>query len=82
MLRHGVQCIMQPAVRSSAAAAFRVPAGTHSQRLTCPCLARLQGFACPERKGIADFLQEVTSRRDQEVSLALCVSLQTDNRCL
>eukprot|EP00891_Asterochloris_glomerata_P005114 jgi/Astpho2/5114/Aster-06326 len=24
------------------------------------------GFACPERKGIADFLQEVTSRRDQE----------------
>ncbi|XP_020585995.1 pleiotropic drug resistance protein 2-like isoform X2 [Phalaenopsis equestris] len=24
------------------------------------------GFKCPERKGIADFLQEVTSRRDQE----------------
>lgn len=23
------------------------------------------GFACPERKGIADFLQEVTSRKDQ-----------------
>ncbi|XP_074327307.1 ABC transporter G family member 29-like [Apium graveolens] len=24
------------------------------------------GFECPERKGIADFLQEVTSRKDQE----------------
>ena len=23
------------------------------------------GFKCPERKGIADFLQEVTSRKDQ-----------------
>ncbi|KAG0492944.1 hypothetical protein HPP92_006342 [Vanilla planifolia] len=25
----------------------------------------LMGFKCPERKGIADFLQEVTSRKDQ-----------------
>ncbi len=25
------------------------------------------GFTCPERKGIADFLQEVTSRKDQKV---------------
>ncbi|XP_051142599.1 pleiotropic drug resistance protein 2-like isoform X2 [Andrographis paniculata] len=24
------------------------------------------GFACPERKGVADFLQEVTSKKDQE----------------
>ncbi|KOM30182.1 hypothetical protein LR48_Vigan967s005400 [Vigna angularis] len=24
------------------------------------------GFQCPERKGVADFLQEVTSRKDQE----------------
>ncbi|EEF33324.1 ATP-binding cassette transporter, putative [Ricinus communis] len=24
------------------------------------------GFKCPERKGVADFLQEVTSRKDQE----------------
>ncbi|KAL8166484.1 hypothetical protein V2J09_007983 [Rumex salicifolius] len=24
------------------------------------------GFKCPERKGVADYLQEVTSRRDQE----------------
>ncbi|KAL1831046.1 hypothetical protein ACET3Z_000697 [Daucus carota] len=24
------------------------------------------GFVCPERKGVADFLQEVTSRKDQE----------------
>ncbi|KAK9923257.1 hypothetical protein M0R45_031687 [Rubus argutus] len=27
------------------------------------------GFKCPERKGIADFLQEVTSRKDQEAIL-------------
>ncbi len=25
------------------------------------------GFRCPERKGVADFLQEVTSRKDQKV---------------
>ena len=25
------------------------------------------GFRCPERKGVADFLQEVTSRKDQAV---------------
>ena len=24
------------------------------------------GFRCPERKGVADFLQEVTSKKDQE----------------
>ena len=71
---------MQPAGNSPAAATFcRAPAGTHAQRLTCSCLACLQGFACPERKGIADFLQEVTSRRDQEVSTALCINLQTDS---
>lgn len=29
------------------------------------------GFACPERKGIADFLQEVTSRKDQKVQPSL-----------
>jgi hypothetical protein len=27
------------------------------------------GFQLPARKGIADFLQEVTSRKDQEVRL-------------
>ena len=27
------------------------------------------GFQCPERKGIPDFLQEVTSVNDQKVSL-------------
>ncbi len=27
------------------------------------------GFRCPERKGVADFLQEVTSRKDQQVIL-------------
>ncbi|PWA42502.1 plant PDR ABC transporter associated [Artemisia annua] len=26
----------------------------------------LMGFKCPERKGVADFLQEMTSRKDQE----------------
>lgn len=26
------------------------------------------GFALPERKGIADFLQEVTSAKDQQVT--------------
>ncbi|KAL5135188.1 Pleiotropic drug resistance protein 1 [Glycine soja] len=26
----------------------------------------LMGFKCPQRKGVADFLQEVTSRKDQE----------------
>ncbi|XP_012076642.1 pleiotropic drug resistance protein 1 [Jatropha curcas] len=29
------------------------------------------GFRCPERKGVADFLQEVTSRKDQEQYWAL-----------
>ena len=33
------------------------------------------GFRCPKRKGVADFLQEVTSRKDQEVgSSVLCRS--------
>ncbi|KAK7279020.1 hypothetical protein RJT34_24062 [Clitoria ternatea] len=36
-----------------------------------PCESILQffesvGFKCPERKGVADFLQEVTSKKDQE----------------
>ena len=30
-----------------------------------------QGFALPERKGLPDFLQEICSRNDQEVRLAL-----------
>lgn len=30
-----------------------------------------QGFKCPKRKGIADFLQEVTSRKDQEVGVKI-----------
>ncbi|EFJ06133.1 hypothetical protein SELMODRAFT_136014 [Selaginella moellendorffii] len=30
-----------------------------------------QGFRCPERKGVADFLQEVTSRKDQSQYWAL-----------
>jgi len=28
------------------------------------------GFQLPERKGIADFLQEVTSKKDQRVDLS------------
>ncbi|KAG0456490.1 hypothetical protein HPP92_024278 [Vanilla planifolia] len=31
----------------------------------------LIGFKCPERKGVADFLQELTSRKDQEQYWAL-----------
>ncbi|KAL1551581.1 transcription factor [Salvia divinorum] len=27
---------------------------------------RVNGFECPQRKGVADFLQEVTSKKDQE----------------
>ena len=27
------------------------------------------GFKCPDRKAVPDFLQEVTSRKDQQVSL-------------
>jgi hypothetical protein len=30
------------------------------------------GFELPERKGAADFLQEITSRKDQKVCRALC----------
>ena len=33
-----------------------------------------QGFRIPERKGIPDFLQEVTSYKDQAVSIAWVVS--------
>ena len=33
------------------------------------------GFACPERKGVADFLQEVTSPTDQHVSGGIKESL-------
>ena len=32
------------------------------------------GFQLPERKGIADFLQEVTSKKDQRVSLCTCTT--------
>ena len=35
-----------------------------------PFFTRL-GFALPERKGIADFLQEVTSAKDQQVRAIL-----------
>lgn len=29
------------------------------------------GFECPERKGVPDFLQEVTSKKDQGVSIIM-----------
>jgi len=32
---------------------------------------RAQGFRIPERKNIADFMQEVTSRKDQQVHCRL-----------
>ena len=34
------------------------------------------GFQCPERKGVADFLQEVTSKNDQQVFLHVYESMQ------
>ena len=36
------------------------------------------GFACPERKGIPDFLQEVTSKNDQKV----CILKHVECGCL
>lgn len=36
-----------------------------------PCFSSL-GFEIPYRKGVADFLQEVTSRKDQAVSHGCC----------
>ncbi|KAK9836331.1 hypothetical protein WJX81_006307 [Elliptochloris bilobata] len=37
----------------------------HGPRAMVPDFFEALGFRCPERKGEADFLQEVTSRRDQ-----------------
>ena len=34
------------------------------------------GFQCPERKGVADFLQEVTSKNDQQVCIARACQVQ------
>ena len=39
----------------------------HGPRAMVPDFFEALGFRCPERKGEADFLQEVTSRRDQAV---------------
>lgn len=40
------------------------------------------GFALPPRKGVADFLQEITSAKDQEVCAAtLCLSSFRKTRC-
>lgn len=39
----------------------------HGPREYVPEFFESLGFACPERKGVADFLQEVTSRKDQKV---------------
>lgn len=33
------------------------------------------GFTIPARKGVADFLQEVTSRKDQQVSSVVVLSV-------
>lgn len=42
----------------------------HGPRAMVPDFFEALGFRCPERKGEADFLQEVTSRRDQAVRCA------------
>ena len=36
------------------------------------------GFECPPRKGVADFLQEVTSPKDQAVRSVLCYDTAMD----
>ncbi|KAL4180879.1 hypothetical protein AMTRI_Chr12g234550 [Amborella trichopoda] len=38
----------------------------HGPRESILDFFHMMGFRCPERKGVADFLQEVTSRKDQE----------------
>lgn len=40
------------------------------------------GFRCPERKGIPDFLQEVTSRKDQKVRLKLVLTAEKPHEIL
>lgn len=42
----------------------------HGPRAMVPDFFEALGFCCPERKGEADFLQEVTSRRDQAVRIS------------
>ena len=39
------------------------------------------GFQCPERKGVADFLQEVVSKNDQQVSQLLCTAAPRTAHC-
>lgn len=38
------------------------------------------GFCCPERKGVPDFLQEVTSKNDQKVSSLLLHAAKPGHR--
>ncbi len=47
-----------------------ISTGTHPSDINFLCAQVLPffetlGFKCPKRKGVADFLQEVTSRKDQ-----------------
>ena len=52
----------------------------HGPRAMVPDFFEALGFRCPERKGEADFLQEVTSRRDQAVRCASM--LLADSPCM
>lgn len=38
------------------------------------------GFALPPRKGVADFLQEITSRKEQKVHMSASYSMHVLNR--
>lgn len=51
----------------------------HGPRAMVPDFFEALGFRCPERKGEADFLQEVTSRRDQAVRCASMLLADRDN---
>ena len=50
----------------------------HGPRAMVPDFFEALGFRCPERKGEADFLQEVTSRRDQAVRAARACYMRTE----
>ena len=40
------------------------------------------GFQCPERKGVADFLQEVVSKNDQQVQIPAAPTLRVPSAAL
>lgn len=49
----------------------------HGPRLDIVPFFESCGFSCPERKGVPDFLQEVTSKKDQVQSPNLTSTIKT-----